>query len=224
MSHNKIIVATQLPDSSSNINIDLENINNIRGIAGNEKLLKYIGGQWRTSFLSSMFRSNGYAAGWSTVTRNNSSNSYTSTGSLDSYRTWTTVNWGSSPSPKFNSGNVDLNRTTHGGVQPTAQRWSRVELSANGRYLLFATTRAYMGSSSSFVKWQWKDINTDENLSPVSIQYGSDKTKGKLSFIVGYAVVTSGSKTCDIRCIETNGSNDDRSVINADIFGAFQLS
>lgn len=223
MSHHKIKVANQEPDASSDISINLENLNNVLGTASNEKLLKYVGGQFRTSLLSKMFRSSGFSAGWSDVTRNYGS-SYTSTGSLDSWRTWSTTNWGSSGAPKFNSGNIDLNRGTHGGITPTAYRFSRIELNANGRYLLFATTRTYMNSSSSFVKWQFQDTNTDEKLSSINVQYGGSTTQGKTSIIVGYAVVTSGSKTCDIRCIETNGSNDDRSLINAGIIGAFQLS
>jgi len=90
--------------------------------------------------------------------------------------------------------------------------------------LLIATTKTYMSSSSSWIKWQWLDTATDEKLSPISQQYGSTKTRGNISFIVGYVEVTNNSRVCDIRCIATNGTNDDRATNLADILGAVQLA
>ena len=223
MSHNKLTVGNQNPDANGDIPVGLNNLNNVSISAVDGKILKYSSGSWGESFLSEFFRSDGYAAGWSDSTRTNGS-AYTSTGALDSYRNFSTVSWGGANAPKLESGNIVLNRGTHGGVTPTNERYSRVELNANGRYLLFATTKTYMGASSSWIKWQWLDTNTDAKLSPVSQQYGSTKTRGNISFIVGYAEVTTGSRVCDIRCIATSGSNDDRATNKADIIGAIQLS
>lgn len=223
MSHNKISVANQNPDSSGNISIDLNDLSNVNASLNDGYVLKYQSNSWNASLLSAVFRSGGYAVGWSDATRTNGT-TYTSTGALDSYRNFSTKTWGASGAPKYQYGNITLNRGTHGGVNPTNERYSQVELNANGKYLLLATTKVNMTSSSSYVEWQWLDFNTDEKLSPINKQYGGTKTRGLISFIVGYAEVTSGSRVCDIRCIGTSGSNNDAATNLADIIGAIQLA
>lgn len=223
MSHNKITVGNQSPDSASNIVINLDDLSNVSATATDGYVLKYSSGGWNTSLLTAFFRTSGYAVGWSDASRTSGS-TYTSTGSLDSYRNFSTKSWGASGAPKYEYGNITLNRGTHGGVTPTNERYSQIELNANGRYLLIATTKVNMTSSSSYVEWQWLDFSTDAKLSPINKQYGGTKTRGLISFIVGYAEVTSGSRVCDIRCVGTSGSNNDAATNKADILGAIQLA
>ena len=223
MSHNTLKVGDLSASSNGNINVSLNELSDVSISVSDQKVLRFNGSAWIASFLPAVFRSNGYAVGWSDTSKTNGTQ-YTATGSLDSYRNFSNVSWGGANAPKFESGNITLNRGTHGGVTPTNERYSRVELNANGKYLLIATTKTYMSSSSSWVKWQWLDTATDEKLSPISKQYGSTKTRGNISFIVGYVEVTNNSRVCDIRCIATNGTNDDRATNLADIIGAVQLA
>ena len=223
MSHNKITVGNQSPDASGNVALDLNDLSNVSATVTDGHLLKYSSGVWSPSLLSAFFRTSGYAVGWSDASRT-SGTAYTSTGSLDSYRTFSTKSWGASGAPKYEYGNITLNRGTHGGVTPTNERYSQIELNANGRYLLIATTKVNMTSSSSYVEWQWLDFSTDAKLSPINKQYGGTKTRGLISFIIGYAEVTSGSRVCDIRCVGTSGSNNDAATNKADILGAIQLA
>ena len=223
MSHNKIKVGNKSTDSNNNITLDLNDLENVSVSSTNGYILKYSSGSWVSSSLTNLFRTGGYAVGWSDQSRSSGSQ-YTPTGSLDSYRNFSGVTWGGANPPNYEYGNITLNRTTHGGVVPTNERYSQIELNANGRYLLIATTKVNMTSSSSYVSWQWLDFNTDAKLSPINKQYGGTKTRGLISFIIGYAEVTTGSRVCDIRCIARNGSNNDAATARADILGAIQLA
>jgi len=221
MSHNKIKVAGQSPNQASEISIDLGDLNNVTASNTNNTILKYNGSNWvNAPLLNPIFLSEGIAAGWSTYTGSN--NAYSVNGSgTDSYRTHTNQTWSSRTSTTyFENGNITLNRGSHAGTIPTHARFSKVELNSNGKYILIATTRVYMTNSSTYLEWQWLDTDTDEALSARWRQFGGQS--GYTGYCIGFADVTSGSKTCDIRCMAKTGGGD-QGKNKVDIIGAYQI-
>lgn len=223
MSHNLNKVQSQKPSRIGNIALALGQLTNVSGVAPlNGQALKFVGANWLGSAPPSggTFIAGGYAAGWSEYTSGGGS-SYTSSGALDSYRTHTAVNWSeaNANNSRIQAGGCSITRVTHGGATPSQVRFSRLILD-EGKYLLFASTRSPMSNSSAYVEWQWLDTNTDEELGPRWRQYGS--TAAYIGYGIGYIEVTTGTRTCDVRCrLITGGSDKARS--NTDILGAIQI-
>lgn len=223
MSHNNLKVSGQSPDVSGNYNVILSNLSNVTASDTDNNILKFDGSNWIAALLAQSYLSSGTAAGWSTYNNPGGGTSYSVNGSsVDSYRTHNVNNWsGRNSTAYFENGNITLNRTTHAGVVPTQTRFSRVELNANGKYLLIATTKVHMTSSSSYIEWQWLDLNTDDKLSPRWRQYGRSGGFSQ-GYCIGYVSVTNSSRVCDIRCIAKTGGSD-AATLHADIIGAIQI-
>lgn len=222
MSHNNLKISGQSPDVSGNYNVSLSNLSNVTASDTDDNILKFDGSNWiQVALLAQSYLSSGTAAGWSTYGSAGSSYSVNGSG-VDSYRTHNTNNWSERNSASyFENGNITLNRGSHAGSIPTQTRFSRVELNANGKYLLIATTKVYLTSSSNYIEWQWLDLSTDDKLSPKWRQYGRS---GGLSqgYCIGYASVTNNSRVCDIRCVARTGGSDG-ATSKADIIGAIQI-
>ncbi len=222
MSHNNLKISNQSPDISGDYNISLSNLSNITASDTNDNILKFDGSNWiQAALLAQSYLSSGTAAGWSTYNAVGSAYSVNGSG-VDSYRTHDLNSWsGRNSNSYFESGNITLNRGSHAGSTPTQTRFSRVELNANGKYLLIATTKVHLTSSSDYIEWQWLDLNTDAKLSPKWRQYGRS---GGLSqgYCIGYASVTNNSRVCDIRCVARTGGSDG-ATSKADIIGAIQI-
>lgn len=221
MSHNKIKIGTAKPNQAGELSPNLNDLNNVTASNTNNTILKYNGSNWiNASLLNNNFLSSGVAAGWSMFASVGSAYSVNGSG-VDSYRTHATQNWPVRNSTAyFESGNITLNRGSHAGEIPTQTRFSRVELNANGKYILIANTRVYNTSSTTYIEWQWLDTSTDEALSARWRQYGGNV--GDTGYCIGFAEVTSGSRVCDIRCIARDGGNDGNSI-KADIISAYQI-
>ena len=221
MSHSQIKIGNQSANRDGEYSVNIEHLNNVTASATDDTILKFDGNNWiNAPLLGQYFQTNGIAAGWSTY-NGGAGSAYTTTGSLDSYRTHTYNNWsGRTSDTYFETGNITMNRTTHGGSTPTQTRFSRVELNANGKYILVANTKVYNTSSSSYIEWQWLDIATDDPLSARWRQYGGNV--GDSGYCIGYVTVTGGSRICDIRCISRTGGSDGATPY-VDIIGAFQI-
>ena len=221
MSHNQLKIGGQTASRTGDYDVNLEHLGDVTATTTNDTILKFDGSNWiNAALLGQYFETDGAAAGWSTYNAGAGS-AYSTTGSLDSYRTHDLNSWSNrNANSHFESGNITLNRTTHGGATPTQTRFSRVELNANGKYLLIANTKVYNTSSSTYIKWQWLDINTDAPLSARWRQYGGNV--GDTGYCIGYAEVTSGSRVCDIRCMARTGGSDG-ATSKVDILGAIQI-
>ncbi len=221
MSHNTNKLNAQAPNKAGLIALALNNLSNVNaGSPSAGQVLKFVGSQWvPASPPDSNYVANSYAAGWSGYNASVGS-SYTTSGALDSYRTHSYVNWSeaNADGSRYDK-NAEITRGTHGGSTPTQVRFSKIVLNA-GRYLLFATTRSPISSSSSYIEWQWLNTSTDDELGPKWRQYGS--TADDVGYGVGYIYISSGTATCDVRVIARTGGTDvarDR----GDILGALQI-
>jgi len=221
MSHNKIKIGGQSPNVTGSFDVALEHLSNVSAATTNNNVLQFVGSSWTNGTLpSGVYSTDGVAAGWSMY--GSAGNAYSVNGSgVDSYRTHAFSDWSNRDSTQyFETGNITLNRGSHAGSIPSQVRFSRVELTANGKYLLIANTRVHNTSSSTYIEWQWLDTDTDEALSARWRQYGANV--GDSSYCLGYAEVTTGSRTCDIRCMARTGGSDGN-AIKADIIGAIQI-
>lgn len=222
MSHNKLKIGSQEATRTGQYNVNLEHLSNVDATATNDTILKFDGSSWvNADLFSEDFDSDGIAAGWSTFNASGGGAYVVNGTGVDSYRTHTAINWSSRTSDQyFETGNITINRTTHGGTTPSQVRFSRIELNANGKYLLVANTKVYNTSSSTYIEWQWLDTSTDAALSARWRQYGGNV--GDTGYCIGYAEVTSGSRVCDIRCMARTGGSDG-ATSKVDILGAIQI-
>jgi len=221
MSHNKLTIGGQDASREGEYDVNLEHLSDVTATTTNDTILKFDGANWiNSSLIGPYFLTSGSAAGWSLYSSVGSNYSVNGSG-VDSYRTHAFANWSARDSTQyFEDGNITLNRGSHAGSIPSQVRFSRVELNANGKYLLIANTRVYNASSSTYIEWQWLDTSTDAALSPRWRQYGGNV--GDTGYCIGYAEVTSGSRVCDIRCMARTGGSDGNST-KADIIGAIQI-
>lgn len=190
------------------------------GAPSPDQVLRSISSNWVAAAPpSTTFEAGGYAAGWSEYSAGSGS-SYTATGALDSYRTHTFANWSeaAADTSRIQTGGVSITRTTHGGATPSQVRFSRIILDS-GKYLLFATTRAAMSSSASYIEWQWLNTATDAELGPRWRQYGN--TVHDVGFGIGYIEVST-SATCDVRVRDLTGGTDQANAYS-DILAALQI-
>ena len=224
MSHNEIKVNNVKPDKTGNISLDLNNISDVNiSSADDQHVLKYDNSNWVNVLRSATFETTGYAAGWSTYAGGSQSSTYTSTGTLNSYRTHDLGNWeNTSSTVQISAGGLDLDRGTRGGVIPTQTRFSRIVLD-EGKYLLIATTQASSSNSSNWVEFQWRDTSSDAILGPRWRQYGT--AAKKIGRGVGYVEVGSGAtKTVDVRVVAHNGTMyDSPHNVKNDILMAIQV-
>ena len=224
MSHNEIKVNNVKPDVTGNISLSLSNISdiNISSVA-NQNVLKFDSSNWVNVLRSATFETTGYAAGWSTYSGGSATNSYTSTGTLNSYRTHDVTDWEDTNSDvQITSGGLDLDRGSEGGVIPTQTRFSRIVLD-EGKYLLIGQTMARSSTSANWVEFQWQDISTSAVLGPRWRQYGS--AAKEIGRGVGYVEVGSGAtRTVDIRVVAHNGTMyDNPHNVKDDILMAIQV-
>lgn len=223
MSHNKIKIGTAAPNPSGVLNLSLNDLSNINvSSASDGSVLRYVGSQWtHAPSIASAYTTEGYASGWSTVTAGGSS--YTATGALNSYRTHDVTNWEDTTDDcQITFGGLDLDRGTQGGSIPSQTRFSRIILD-EGKYLLVATTFAYATTSSNWIEFQWRDLNTNAILGPRWRQYGgAQKDVGQG---LGYVEVAKDTtRTCDIRVVAINGSMaDGPHNYKDDIIAAIQI-
>lgn len=223
MSHNKTTIGTATPDATGAIAVGLNDLSNVDVSAASDgSALRFVSAQWtHAPSVSTGYATAGYAAGWSTITVQGSS--YTATGSLNSYRTHDSTNWEDTTDDcQITFGGLDLDRGTQGGVIPSQTRFSRVVLD-EGKYLLIATTFAYATTSSNWIEFQWRDLNTNATLGPRWRQYGGAQKDVGQGF--GYVEVSAGTtRTCDIRVVAINGSMaDGPHNYQDDIISAIQI-
>lgn len=208
MSHNKTTIGTATPDANGAIAVALNDLSDVDvSVASDGSALRYVSGQWtHAPSVSTSYTTEGYAAGWSTGTASGSS--YTATGSLNSYRTHDFSSWEDTTDDcQITFGGLDLDRGTQGGSVPTQTRFSRIVLD-EGKYLLIATTLAYSTTSSNWIEFQWRDLNTNAILGPRWRQYGGAQKDIGQGF--GYVEVSAGTtRTCDIRVVAISGSMAD---------------
>lgn len=222
MSHNLNKVNIIKPGRDGDFSVALNSLSDVNidsPTAG--QVLKWVSSAWvAASPASSIFTSGGYAAGFSKG-GGSSGGSYTTTGSLDSYRTHTSENWSeaNADNSRYEFGGVSITRGTHGGATPTQVRFSKITVDT-GRYLLFATTRSPISSSSNYIEWQWLNTSNDQPLGPKWRQYGS--TADGVGYGIGYVHCSSGSITCDIRVVSNTGGGD-TSRAYGDILAAIQI-
>ena len=222
MSHNINKVQSQEPDRAGAIALSLNNLSNVNASSPSaDQVLKYVSTQWIPAVVpSSVFTAGGYVAGWSKYDAGGGS-AYTSTGALDSYRTHTYANWSTSNADgsRITHGGLEIDRTTHGGSTPSQVRFSRITVDV-GKYLLFATTRASIGTSGNYIEWQWLDTATDAALGP---RWRSDALAANdVSYGIGYIECTTGTRTCDVRVVDNTGGTDQSREYN-DILAALQI-
>lgn len=221
MSHNINHINTTTANRQGAIALALNDLANVSaGSPSADQVLKFVSSSWVPAApLGAVFTSGGYAAGWSEYTASSGS-SYTVTGSLDSYRTHSFLNWSESAADdtRIEFGGVGITRGTHGGAIPTQVRFSKITLDA-GKYLLWATTRSPISSSSSYIEWQWLNTSTDAALGPRWRQYGS--TADDVGYGIGYIEVAT-TATCDVRVIARTAGTDQARAYN-DILAAMQI-
>jgi hypothetical protein len=221
MSHNISHINTTTANRQGAIALALNGLANVSaGSPSADQVLKFVSSSWIPAAPpGAEFTSGGYAAGWSEFNASSGS-SYTTTGSLDSYRTHTAANWSeaNADTSRIEFGGVNITRGTHGGATPTQVRFSKITLDA-GKYLLWATTRSPIGSSASYIEWQWLNTSTDAALGPRWRQYGS--TADDVGYGIGYIEVST-TATCDVRVMARTGGTDQARAYN-DILAAMQI-
>lgn len=224
MSHLKVKIGTAEPDKNGAVSVslgDLDDVTIAGGVANNSGL-RYVNNTWQDAEVVTGYEAAGYAAGWSTNTSGSATNSYTSTGSLNSYRTHDAANWeNTSNSTQITAGGLDLDRGTEGGVTPTQTRFSRIVLDV-GKYLLLATTMARSTNSNNYVEFQFRDTNTNTELGPRWRQYGA--ASKEIGRGIGYCEVSSGTRTVDIRVVAHSGTMyDNPHNFQDDLIAAIQI-
>ena len=222
MSHNAQKLNSQEPNIQGVTSQSLNDLADV-SITGSlsDKVLKRVGAAWvAASPLAPLFNAGGYAAGHSQYTAGSGS-SYTSTGALDSYRTHTLLNWSeaNADTSRIQFGGVSITRGTHGGSTPSQVRFSKIVVDP-GKYLLLATTRAPISSSSNYIEFQWLNTDTDAALGPRWRQYGS--AADDVGYGIGYVECTSGTITCDVRVMSNTGGTDQARAYG-DILAALQI-
>lgn len=222
MSHNVAKIQAQAANRAGVMALALSNLSNVSASSPSpNQVLRFVSSNWIAAAPPAQeYQAGGYAAGWSEYT-STSGSAYTATGSLDSYRTHTAINWSETNADlsRIQTGGCSITRTTHGGSTPTQVRFSRLILDV-GKYLLFATTRSPISSSANYIEWQWLDTSSDEELSPRWRQYGS--TADDVGYGIGYVEVTSGTRTCDVRVRALTGGTD-QARSYTDILCALQI-
>lgn len=222
MSHNQNKINSQVPNRQGVVSQNLSNLSNVSAASPtSNQVLKWVSSAWIPALpVANIFSAGGYAAGFSKYSSGGGS-SYTSSGSLDSYRTHTAVNWSeaNADDSRYQHGGVTITRGTHGGSNPTQVRFSKITVDV-GKYILFATTRSPISSSSNYIEWQWLNTSTDVALGPKWRQYGS--TVDDIGYGIGYVECTSGTITCDIR-VTANTGGTDAARAYGDILAALQI-
>lgn len=222
MSHNVAKIQAQAANRAGVMALALSNLSNVSaGSPSPNQVLRFVSSNWIAAAPpATEYQAGGYAAGWSLYTTSGGS-AYTATGALDSYRTHTFANWSetAADTSRIQAGGCSITRTTHGGATPTQVRFSRIILDV-GKYLLFASTRSNISTSSNYIEWQWLDTSTDAELGPRWRQYGS--TADDIGYGIGYVEVTSGTRTCDVRVRALTGGTD-QARSYTDILGALQI-
>jgi len=222
MSHNQRKLNSQEPNRQGVTNQALADLSDVTASSPTaNQVLRWVSSAWlAASPVAPIFSAGGYAAGFSKYTAGTGS-SYSSSGSLDSYRTHTAVNWSEATADdsRYQHGGVTITRGTHGGATPTQVRFSKITVDV-GKYILFATTRSPISSSSNYIEWQWLNTSTDAALGPKWRQYGS--TVDDVGYGIGYVECTSGTITCDVR-VTANTGGTDAARAYGDILAALQI-
>lgn len=198
MSHNKIKVGGQSPNTSGEIAVGIDNLSDVNvSSATNGTLLKYDGSEW--SFGVPGFETTDYGL----IASNQS------TGSVSTLYTNTTRNSIISDSRNSGYGRIESSGvtqvirlyqsgTTSGGTN--SNRYFGFELPANATFLLIFVHTPNFNSSSGQTVLQWMDED-DNTLGPQIQVKDGDRGSKKL-----FGHITTGASTVKVfgTCIDTN--------------------
>jgi len=194
MSHNKVKVGGQSPDSSGSISVDLNHLSDVNvSTASNGTLVKYDSG-WgfgvpgfdTTDFvlLASNQTTGGVTATYNTTT----TNSILSDSRASGYGQAETKGTATQFTHLYQSG------TTFSGGQN--KRYSGFELTANSKFLLIFTHTARFANSSGLTVVQWLDEN-DNTLGPqIELKDGGRGSKKLFGYIETGATTVKVFPTC----------------------------
>ena len=197
MSHNKIKVAGQSPNSSSEISVQLNNLSDVNVTsATNGTLLKYVTSEWvggnpgfeTTDYV--LAASNKTTGSVSTVYDTVSANSITTDSRNSGYGRAETKGSASIYGTEFQSGTSSSNSLRYNGFT----------LPANAKFLLILVHVARFNNSAGQTVLQWMDEN-DNTLGPQIQVKDGDRGSKKL-----FGYIETGGTSVEVfpTCIDTN--------------------
>lgn len=161
MSYKNIkINTTQKPDSSDNITLSLSNMLDIdAGSASINQVLYYNGSTWLPTVLSSNYAASDYGFAASNKNTGTGGGNYTddpNDGSNQRYGLITDTR-NSGYGIEVIGGGVDFRTEWGNGTVLNSRRYGRIDIPANGKYLLIASVKGVWGDSSSSAILCWCD-------------------------------------------------------------------